>query len=913
MTRVLLCSCLMLATAAVLAAPVTLYVSPEGRDTWSGTSLTPGPNGAGPLASLTGARDALRRLRDAGQGETATVVIRGGTYRMTQPLVLQAQDGNVTYLAAAGEKPVFSGGRVITGWRAAGNVFVSDPLPALADGTPWEFRQLFVNGHRRTRARAPAEGFFHIVAKGLPARDPVSGRETPQDQTAFIFKPGDIKAWPDLGDVEVVFFHSWETARLRLASVDEANHVVHFTGPSNWAFDYFGQHRRYFVENVPEGLDAPGAWYLDRKENVLKYHPLPGEDMSQVEVVAPALKRLVELKGDPQAGLPIENVVFKGLTFSHEDWTLEPGGHSDGQAVVSAPAAIMADGALGCGFEGCEISHVGDYGIWLRSACQNCLIQRCRIHDLGVGGVRVGEASMPPSDLVTSHGNLVDNNHIFDGGYVYPAGVGVWLAQAFGNTISHNEVHDFNYSGMSIGWNWGDEPNRTHHNIIEFNHVHHVMRGALSDGGAIYTLGVAPGSVIRNNVFHDVLPFLDPRIGWGIYLDATSGQYRVENNVVYNTLSGGLMFANGGHEHVIQNNIFANFCDYALWPYWEARPNTFRRNIVAFSRGKLFFEPSETSLKQRLAAGQPLGEWDQNLYWNPTDPQFLFFSRTFADWQTLGPDRHSVIADPLFTDPEHGDFSLKPDSPALKIGFTPIDTSTVGLYGDPEWVAEARAVKEAPVVFPPPPAPPAPAPVDDDFEGTVVGAPPEGAAVSGEEQGASVRVTDEQAASGKHSVKLTKMAGMQFSWQPHMFYQPHFVTGTVQQSFNLRLGLNAVMFTEWRDATPYPDSVGPSVTFDAGHADAGGPAGVQQARVMVGGKVLMAVPLDQWVHVEIVCTLGKPAPKTFKLTVTVPGQDPKVFEDLPIMGTAFRELHWLGFCPNTTAPCVLYLDDVKVR
>jgi hypothetical protein len=382
--------------------------------------------------------------------------------------------------------------------------------------------------------------------------------------------------------------------------------------------------------------------------------------------------------------------------------------------------------------------------------------------------------------------------------------------------------------------------------------------------------------------------------------------------VVYNTLSGGLMFANGGHEHLIQNNIFANFCDYALWPYWEARPNTFRRNIIMFSRGKLFFEPSETSLKQRLAAGQSPGEWDQNLYWNAADPQFLFFNRTFADWQALSLDRHSAIADPLFTDPEHGDFSLKPDSPALKLGFTPIDTSTVGLYGDPEWVAEARAVKEAPVVFPPPPAPPAPAPVDDDFEGTVVGAPPEGATVSGEEQGASVRVTDEQAVSGKHSVKLTKVAGMQYSWQPHMFYQPHFVTGTVQQSFNLRLGRNAVMFTEWRDATPYPDSVGPSVTFDAGRAEAGGPAGgVAQARVMVGGKVLMAVPLDQWVHVEIVCALSKPAPKTFTLTVTVPGQDPTVFEGLPIMGTAFRELHWLGFCPNTTAPSVLYLDDVK--
>ena len=181
-------------------------------------------------------------------------------------------------------------------------------------------------------------------------------------------------------------------------------------------------------------------------------------------------------------------------------------------------------------------------------------------------------------------------------------GVGIWVAQSSHNTISHNEIHDLFYSGMSIGWNWDDAPNRCHHNTIEWNHVHHVMKGMLSDGGAIYTLGAAPGSIIRNNVFHDVWPYPNPPFGWGIYLDATSSGYLVENNVVYNVLSGCLMYANGGHEHVIRNNVFAFPANYMLWPFWEKRSNTFQRNLMLMSQGTLFVPLAEASFQQRLRA-----------------------------------------------------------------------------------------------------------------------------------------------------------------------------------------------------------------------------------------------------------------------------------------------------------------------
>jgi len=562
----------------------------------------------------------------------------------------------------------------------------------------------------------------------------------------------------------------------------------------------------------------------------------------------------------------------------------------------------MADGARHCAIEKCEISRVGDYGVWLRRGCKECRLAENRICDLGVGGVRVGEAAMAKTDEAESSCNTVDNNHIFDGGHVYPAGVGVWVGQSSHNTISHNEIHDFFYSGMSIGWNWDDAPNRCHYNTIELNHVHHVMRGMLSDGGAIYTLGVSTGSVIRNNVFHDVWSYSNPPFGWGIYLDATTGGYLVENNVVYNIHSGCLMYSNGGHEHVIRNNIFAFPANYMLWPFWEKRPNTFQHNLMLMTQGVLFVPFTERTLRERLAAKESLGTWDENLYWHSGEKEQLkFFKLSFTEWQALGVDKHSLLADPQFVAPEEYDFRLRPGSPALKLGFQPIDTSRVGLYGDPAWVEEARRVKHPKTVFPAPPAPPPPLEVSDDFEKSEPGAAPEHAIVSGEEKGASIRVTEEQAASGKRSLKVTDVKDLQPSWQPHFFYQPHIVEGRVRESFDLKLRPGALLFTEWRDEKSYPACTGPSVTFES------------SGRISAGGSLLATVPTDGWIHVEIEAALGKNAPKKYTLTVVAPGGARRVFADLPMSGKEFQELHWLGFVSTAAVDTAYYVDNLRIQ
>lgn len=69
-------------------------------------------------------------------------------------------------------------------------------------------------------------------------------------------------------------------------------------------------------------------------------------------------------------------------------------------------------------------------------------------------------------------------------------------------------------------------------------------------------------------------------------------------------------------------------------------------------------------------------------------------------WQMAGADAHSVVADPLLADPDHDDFTLKPESPALKLGFEPIPFREIGLYQDEAratWpLREAEGVRENP-------------------------------------------------------------------------------------------------------------------------------------------------------------------------------------------------------------------------
>ena len=53
----------------------------------------------------------------------------------------------------------------------------------------------------------------------------------------------------------------------------------------------------------------------------------------------------------------------------------------------------------------------------------------------------------------------------------------------------------------------------------------------------------------------------------------------------------------------------------------------------------------------------------------------------YYHFDARGFDRHAVIGDPLFVNPGQDDYRLQPDSPALALGFQPLDMTRIGLHG----------------------------------------------------------------------------------------------------------------------------------------------------------------------------------------------------------------------------------------
>lgn len=633
------------------------YVSVEGNDSWSGK--LPSPNEMrtdGPFASLERAQRAVRELLASARPiQPVTVLIRKGTYRLTAPIVFSPEDSGtercpVIYAAYPGEKPILSGGRRITGWRKTDNDIWIVDIPDVRDGK-WYFRDLYVANQRRSRPRLPKEGFYLLAdSLGSNVRD------------AFVFADNDIKPWENLEDVELVAFNAWDELRFHIKSVDPDKRVVTFTGANNWEWKRWEGNNRYYVENVKEALDEPGEWYLDRKTGLLTYYAFPGEDPNKLDVTAPVLNELIRFEGDHANGRPIKHVHLRGLCFQHTGWSLPAESYISIQAAFKIPGVVIMNDCMSCSIQDCEFSRIGHYGIELRRGCRDCLVKGNEIHDMGAGGIKVGEPIIRNEEALQTVRNRIIANRIYDGGKTYPSAVGIWIGQSGGNVVSKNHIHDLYYSGISLGWTWGYGASLNDGNVVEYNHIHDLGKGLLSDMGGIYTLGARGKTLLRYNLIHDVMAHSYG--GWGIYFDEGSSNVLAENNICYNCKTGGF-HQHYGKENVVRNNIFA-FAK--IGQLQRTRPEehisfTFERNIVYWTEGPLLHGNW----------GDDKFKMDYNLYWNAAGGKIDFYGKSLEEWRSKGMDLHSLIADPLFVNPDKADFRLRKESPASKIGFKPFD------------------------------------------------------------------------------------------------------------------------------------------------------------------------------------------------------------------------------------------------
>lgn len=667
MSRLWLPLVLCLAIAAVaIAAPrgrrLTLYVSPSGNDRWSGKRAVPNRAGTdGPFGTLQRSLEAIREARaEPGPPRSVTVLIRGGTHALPTraPAITPEHSGTpdcpTTIAAYPGEHPLLTGGWMLAGWESAPDGLVQKRIPEVKAGQ-WYFRQLWVNGERRPRPRLPKEGTYALAGGAQP------------EKSAFRYGPEHIRGdWVNGDDIEVVVLQHWTEARLHIAEVDEAKRIVTFTGgswrPLSWSTGYY-------VENVREALTEPGEWYLDRPSGVLLYRPTEGRLIEQAEVWAPRAEQLLRLEGDIESGRYVEHVVLRGLQFAYCAWPLPEEGLGYPQAELPVGAAIYAQGARNCAIEDCEIAHCDTWGIELGPGCQDNRITRNRLHDLGAGGIKIGESEYRENDVYDTCRTLVADNVLTDGAQTYFGGPAVWIGNSSHNTVTHNEISGSWQWAVSVGWRWAYfPPQRARSNVVEHNHIQH-LGCALGSHSSIYTLGIQPGTVIRNNVVHHCE-------GYGIGLDQSSTGIVVEDNLVYRNAHG-LHFNWDCLGDIVRNNVFA-LNGEAQWTRYGDAPqredmntNVIERNICCWDGGRLWVEPKWPNYRMAI---------DYNLYHDFSGNPVTFLGFPLDEWRTKGPwlDKHSLIDDPRFVDAANDDYRLQDDSPARELGFREFDAADVG-------------------------------------------------------------------------------------------------------------------------------------------------------------------------------------------------------------------------------------------
>jgi parallel beta-helix repeat protein len=593
--------------------------------------------------------------------DNTTIRLSAGTYYFPRPIQIPAAFGLVLEADPKAEV-VLSAGELIADWKPDtlnGHDGWSAYLPEVRLGI-LDFRELWVNGARAKRARFPATGYL------LSHQSPDKEKPWNQGQTWFGYKPGDL---PDElpVDAEAMVMNRWEDSRLPDLSVDAIHHRVNSSRKTVFQPQ---DGDPYFLEGASDWLAKPGDWYLDHHKGILYYLPRAGETLERAVAVVPTHDRILDLKHGT-------SVTLRGLTFSHSEWNLpeqlpeqdpKPGGF--GQAEIGVQPAVALENCARCRVESCRFQHLGNYALELGAGCRDNIIDHCTFTDLGTGGIKIGLTKLSGGESARTGNNTVTDCRISDGGHLFPSAVGIWVGQSFDNKIVHNEISDLYYTAISIGWTWGYGPSPAQGNRVEYNIAHHLGKKSdgdgpiLSDMGAVYTVGVQAGTVISNNVFHDIAGRVYG--GWGIYLDEGSSNVLIEKNLVYRTTDGGFHL-HFGRNDTVRNNIFASGRDVQI-ARTDSEPTQallFTSNIVSWDSG-VFTETNAVGAK-----------FDSNLYHCFGNGLLRFGNESWTHWQMQGEDRHSLLGDPGFEDPNNGNFSIK-SKEIQKIVFQPLDVVGAG-------------------------------------------------------------------------------------------------------------------------------------------------------------------------------------------------------------------------------------------
>lgn len=639
-------------------------------------------NGRGKYVnSIEEAVQVCRELRRSGVLQPITVCLQKGEYELNRTLEFTNEISNLVFKSATGNAKdvIISGGKRVYGFEEGmfnGKKCVKKYLPEVKEGK-LDFTDLYVNSERARYSRFPENGylkFAEVENKGIKLDDLSKWVRLDLDDVKEI-------SVEEIKNASLSYLHYWVDEHTNVEEYDEKTGKLTMTEHSCFSMNGEKTESVYYLENVPSTFKNPGEWYLDKKEGMVYYFLRENENLAGLQVRIPILSHIVNLKGTPDN--PVKNITFDNITFAyskgeHESWK-ENGLKvaSDGQAVAFARGAVNLEYVQNCAFSGCRFVSYGLHGVNVGNGCSHITIEKSTFFDGGAGAAMIGGSDSKGAVCDRTHSNEISNCEIYHCGRRHMAACGILIKHSYNNKIVHNEIHDLYYSGISVGWVWGYTDSVTRDNYIAYNHIYDLGKKTLSDMGGVYLLGAQPGTVVINNLIHDI--YAREYGGWALYTDEGSAFIRIEKNICYNC-SDNCYHQHYGRMNVVKNNIFA-FAEKELcrvtWP--EQHLSVIFENNVLISDGCLIYGLDSKSHIENGAVAT-----GNNIIWS-TSADEASIAKYYGKEiklpraKELGLEQGSVYCDPMCRDIENFDFTLSDDSVAYSMRFEKIDTSGIGI------------------------------------------------------------------------------------------------------------------------------------------------------------------------------------------------------------------------------------------
>ena len=462
--------------------------------------------------------------------DSIEIILQNSTVELSNTLDISKQSlSGKPIIFSGSNNSVLSGGKSFSGgWSSAsvgGGVYQKD----LSSLSPETFRQLYVDGSQAIRSRYPNENenFKKEVVEGKW-----------KDDTKQLEVFGDKTGLNSVNEsLEVHFIEAWTSSIAKVKNVEnkKKSQVLTFSDLNTAQF-YTNRSTKIaepkcWYENHLSLVDMVGEWYFDEVAKILYYKPAAQENINDMTFTIPQLEQVVQTNN-------VDNISFRNVGFAYSNWNAPSRlgfvtrqaayhmvEHGWEEGLWQFPTAgVSIEDSNNIEISDSRIYNMGGMGVTYSGKSDNGTLFYNNIHDIGAGGIGMGSF-----DPTYAQKNLVISDNVLEKmSRAYLGGVGILVGYAEGLIVDHNDISDVGYSGISVGWGWG-EANKMARYTVTNNILDDVMNNYLFDGSGLYTLGTFSGddtNLISGN-------YLDGGNGYsGLYFDEKSNHYDAKYNAI---------------------------------------------------------------------------------------------------------------------------------------------------------------------------------------------------------------------------------------------------------------------------------------------------------------------------------------------------------------------------------------------